>query len=324
MRSASYSKFGKPADVLSIQDAAIPEPGPGQIRIKTGLASIHNHDLLMVAGEYGVKPPLPSIGGTEGMGTVDAVGEGFTHLKPGQRVAASGQGTWSDYYLASAASAVPLPDAIDDETAAQLISMPLSAVTLLDFVDAKPGDWLVQNAANGAVGKALAMFAKRRGVHVVNLVRRAEAVAELADLGIADAISTDNPDWRSQVDKITRGAPIKAGIDGVGGPSSGELLSLLAEKGVLVSFGLMSGKPMELSASDMIFKEAVAKGFWLSKIAPTLPADKMKSLIGEILEGVASGDVRLAVSGVFPLDQIGKAVAAAGEHHRKGKVLVRA
>jgi NADPH:quinone reductase-like Zn-dependent oxidoreductase len=324
MRSASYSTFGKPAEVLSLQDSALPEPGPGQIRVKMRLASIHNHDLLTVSGEYGVKPPLPAVAGTEAMGVVDAVGEGVTHLQPGQRVAASGQGTWAEYYLASAASAVPLPDTIDDETASQLISMPLSAVALLDFVEAGSGDWIVQNAANGAVGKALAMFAKRRGVQVVNLVRRENAVAELAELGIANAVSTDHPDWRSQVEKITGGAPIKAAIDGVGGKSSGELLSLLAEKGVLVSFGLMSGEPMQLSAGDMIFKEAVAKGFWLSKIAPALPADKMKSLIGEILEGVASGDVRLAVSAVFPLDQIDKAVAAAGEHHRKGKVLVRA
>jgi len=324
MRSASYSRYGAPQDVLTVEDKALPEPGPGQIRIRMRMASIHNHDLLTVSGQYGVKPALPSVAGTEAMGTVDALGEGVTHVKVGQRVAASGQGTWAEYYLATAAMAVPLPDSIDDEAGSQLISMPLSALTLLDFAEAGNGDWIVQNAANGAVGKALAVFAKRRGVNVVNLVRRSQAVAELAELGIDHAVSTDQSDWKAKVAALTGGAAIKAGIDGVGGPSSGELLSLLGEKGVLVSFGLMSGKPMELSASDMIFKEAVVKGFWLAKIGPTLSPEKMRSLVGEIVEAVAAGTVKLGVSAVFGLDEISKATAAAGEPHRKGKVLIRA
>jgi NADPH:quinone reductase-like Zn-dependent oxidoreductase len=323
MRRASYSQYGAPHEVLHLEEVAIPQPGPGQVRIKMGMASIHNHDLLTVRGEYGIKPGLPAVAGTEAMGVVDALGEGVTHLSVGQRVAASGQGTWAEYYLASAAAAVPLPDSIDDGQAAQLISMPLSALTLIEFAEAGAGDWVVQNAANGAVGKALALFARKRGVGVVNLVRRADAVSELAELGIGNAVSTGDPDWKAQVAQITGGASIKAGIDGVGGPASGDLLSVLGEKGVLVSFGLMSGQPMQLSASDMIFKEAVVKGFWLAKIAPALAPDKLRSLIGEIVESVASGCLTLGVSDVFDLGDVAKAAAAAGEPHRKGKVLLR-
>lgn len=323
MRSATYSRFGNPAEVLGLEDRPLPVPGPGQIRIKMGMSAIHNHDLLTVSGQYGIKPPLPAIAGTEAMGVIDAVGDGVAHLKPGQRVAASGLGTWAEFYLADAARAVPLPDAIDDEAGSQLISMPLSALTLLDFIEVNPGDWIIQNAANGAVGKALAMFAKRRGIHVVNIVRRDNAVAELAALGVENAVSTSSADWKEKVGALTAGAPIKAAIDGVGGSSSGDLLSLLGENGVLVSFGLMSGQPMQLSAGDLIFKQAIVKGFWLAKLAPTLSPEKLTGLIGEIVAGVASGEVKLGVSEIFDLAEITKAAAAAAEPHRRGKVLIR-
>jgi NADPH:quinone reductase-like Zn-dependent oxidoreductase len=288
------------------------------------MSAIHNHDLLTVSGQYGYKPQLPAVAGTEAVGLVDAVGDGVAHLKVGQRVAASGRGTWSDFYIASAAAVVPLPDSISDEAGAQLISMPLSALTLLDFVGVEAGGWIVQNAANGAVGKALAMFAKPRDVRLVNLVRRDEAVAELAQLGIDNVVSTASEGWEDRVKEMTGGARIAAAIDGVGGRSSGELLSLLGENGVLVSFGLMSGKPMELSASDLIFKQAVVKGFWLAKLAPTLPPEKMRSLIGEIIQGVSGGAVQLTVSEVFDLSDVAKAAVTAAEPGRRGKVLLRA
>lgn len=323
MRSAVYSRFGNPAEVLHLEERALAIPGPGQVRIKMGMASIHNHDLLTISGQYGVKPELPALAGSEAMGIVDALGEGVTHLANGQRVAAYAQGTWGEYYIADAARAVPLPDAVPDEAAAQLVSMPLSALTLLDFIEVEKGDWVIQNAANGAVGKALAMFAKRRGINVLNLVRRQSAIGELAELGIGNAIATDTTGWKDEVRAMTAGAPIRAAIDGVGGASSGDLLSLLGEKGVLVSFGVMSGEPMQISAGDMIFKQAVVKGFWLAKLSPTIAPEKMKSLIGEIISGVASGEVKLGVSEIFDLDDVAKAAAAAAEPHRRGKVLIR-
>lgn len=324
MLTAIHSRFGNPADVLEVREADLPEPAAGQIRVKMVMASIHNHDLLTVSGDYGYKPELPASAGTEAMGVVDALGDGVTHLRVGQRVAVSGAGTWTEYYLAAAAMAVPLPDGISDEEGAQLISMPLSALVLLDFAGVERGDWIVQNAANGAVGKALALFAKPRGINVINLVRREEAVSELQALGIDHAVSTSEDGWREKVSTLTGGARIGAAIDGVGGSSAGDLLSLLGEKGLLVSFGLMSGRPLELSASDLIFKEAVVKGFWLSKIAPRLGPEKLMALIGEIIQGVTAGEIKLTVSEVFALADIKQAVAAAGESARKGKVLLRA
>src|SRR3546814_18774322 len=90
---------------------------------------------------------------------------------------------------------IPMPDAIADETAAQLVAMPLSALMLLEFLQVGRGQWIVQNAANGAVGKTLAMLAAPRGIPVLGLVRRDDGVRELAALGVATVLSTATPDW---------------------------------------------------------------------------------------------------------------------------------
>ena len=161
--------------------------------------------------------------------------EGMT-LQPGQRVVTGGTfGLWAEYFVAPAAALVPVPDGIDDEAAAQLISMPFSALSLLEYLDVAPGQWIAQNAATGAVGRLVAQFAAARGVHVLGLVRRAEGIAELAEAGISGVVATDDDAWRDRVIEITGGAPIVAGVDSVGGSASDDVLSLLADDGTLTN-----------------------------------------------------------------------------------------
>ncbi len=324
MRSAIHTTFGEPADVLALEESPVPEPGPGQVRIKTILSPIHNHDLWTVRGSYGYKPELPAIGGSEAVGTVDALGEGVTGITIGQRVSvASVHGSWAEYFLAPAAGLVPVPDSISDEAAAQLIAMPFSAITLLDFLEVASGDWVIQNTANGAVGKTLAMLAAARGVHIVNLVRRDAGVEELAALGIANAVSTATDGWQDRVRAITGDAPIRAAVDSIGGQASAELLSLLGEDGLLVSFGTMAGEPMQISSGNLIFKQAVVKGFWGSKVSAAMPAEAKRRLLGELIRLVASGELKLPAGAVFWLDQVADAVRASLTAGKAGKVLLK-
>lgn len=325
MRSVIHSTFGDPTEVLELADRPVPQPAAGQVRIKTSFASIHNHDLWTVLGSYGYKPQLPGIGGTEAAGVVDALGEGVDQVKLGQRVVVAGvNGTWAEYFLAPAKVVVPLPDAIDDQTAAQLIAMPMSAVMLLDYLQLQPGEWLIQNTANGAVGKTLAMLAKARGINTINLVRRDAGIAEMAELGIANTVSTAQAGWQDQVRAIVGSAVIGRAVDSIGGQASGDLMALLGEGGVLVSFGSMTGEPMQIGSGDVIFKQATVKGFWASKIGAALsPADKMR-MIGELLRLAATGALKLPVEAVFDLADAAKAAAANAKPGRKGKVLLRA
>ncbi|MDQ2947805.1 MAG: alcohol dehydrogenase catalytic domain-containing protein, partial [Acidobacteriota bacterium] len=108
MRSLMYACFGEPAEVLTFGERPVPEPQSGEVRIKTILAPIHNHDLLTVRGLYGHKPSLPAIGGSEALGVIDAVGAGVEGLAVGQRVsAASVSGTWAEAFVAPARMVIP-------------------------------------------------------------------------------------------------------------------------------------------------------------------------------------------------------------------------
>jgi NADPH2:quinone reductase len=324
MRALIHRTFGDPTDVLEVDERPLPEPDAGQVRVRTLLSPIHNHDLWTIRGTYGFTPELPAASGTEAVGIVDALGEGVDTLTVGQRVATGGTfGVWAEYFVTKAAGLVPVPDAMNDESAAQLISMPFSALSLLDFLEVESGDWIVQNTANGAVGKLLARFAAARGVRVLGLVRRDAGVDELAALGIHDVVSTESSEWRERAAAILAGAEPRAAVDSVGGTAAGRLLSLLGEGGTLVSFGAMESPLLQISSGDLIFKQATVKGFWGSTVSRTMDAVKRGALFAEIVQRIGSGEVELPVEAVFPFEEARAAAAANAGPGRAGKVLMR-
>jgi len=323
MRALIHSTFGDPTEVLEVAERPLPEPGEGEVRVRTVLATIHNHDLWTIRGTYGFKPDLPAASGTEAVGIVDAVGEGVDTLKVGQRVSGGTFGVWAEYFVAKAAGLIPVPDAISDETAAQLVSMPFSALALLDSLDLEPGDWMVQNTANGAVGKLVAQFAPARNINVLGLVRRDAGIDELSALGIHHIVSTESADWRARAAEVFDGAEPRAAVDSIGGKAAGELLSLLGEGGTLVSFGAMESGLLQISSGDLIFKQATVRGFWASTVSRTMDAATRGRLFGELLERVGSGDVPLPVEAVYPFEQARDAAAASAVPGRAGKILLR-
>ncbi|HCN16390.1 MULTISPECIES: zinc-binding dehydrogenase [Psychrobacter] len=324
MRSATYNTFGKPTEVLSLGDSPVPEPKADEVRVKTILASIHNHDLLTIRGQYGFKPELPAIGGSEAVGIVDAIGDDVKNVKVGQRVAAASvQATWAEYFVAAEDMVFAVSDDLEDEIAAQLIAMPLSALMVIEFLELKSGQWVIHNAANGAVGTSLAMLAAARGINTINVVRSADAVAELEALGIKNNINSSDEDWKDQVRKIIGDDKISGAIDSVGGESSNNLLSLLGHGGTLASFGIMSGQPMALDPTNIIFKQVTIKGFWGSKISQEMSVENKQRLIDELIERATNGNLKLPVEATFDLADIKKAVDGKLQSNKNGKVLLK-
>ncbi|MDR6611849.1 NADPH:quinone reductase-like Zn-dependent oxidoreductase [Leifsonia sp. 1010] len=324
MHALVHHEFGDPAEVLAVEERPLPQPGAGEVRVRMLLSPIHNHDLWTVRGTYGFKPELPAQAGTEALGVVDAVGEGVEQLTVGQRVVTGGTfGVWAEYFVTRAAGLIPVPDGLPDESAAQLVSMPFSAISLLESLGLSEGDWLIQNAANGAVGRMVAQLGAARGLNVVGLVRRSAGVEELRAQGIERVVATDDAGWRDRLADITGGAPITAGVDSVGGSSAGDVLSTLAENGTLVVFGAMASPTLELASGDIIFKQATVKGFWGSVVSREMPADQRGRLFQELFARLQDGTLTLPVAGVHGLDDIAGAVAASGEAGRVGKVLLR-
>ncbi|MBO3662349.1 zinc-binding dehydrogenase [Microbacterium stercoris] len=324
MKALIHDAFGDPAEVLAVEDMPTPQPAPGEVRVRLSLSPIHNHDLWTVRGTYGYKPDLPARAGTEAVGVINALGEGVDHLEVGQRVATGGTfGVWAEQFVAKAASLIPVPDTMSDEVAAQLVAMPFSAISLLDSLGLEEGAWMIQNAANGAVGRLVAQLAEGRGINVVGLVRRADGVAELEAQGIGRIVATDSEGWRDQVTEITGGAPIRVGVDSVGGSSSGDVMSLLAENGTLVVFGAMASPTMEIGSGDVIFRQATVRGFWGSKVSAAMSAEDRGRLMQELLTRLADGTITLPVEAVYPFAEIATAARANFAPGRAGKILLR-
>lgn len=323
MRAIVVSEFGKPADVLKTSERQMPEPQAGEVRVKIGLSPIHNHDLMIAAGKYGMLPPLPFVPGTEAMGEIDALGPDVSGFEIGQRVVFGGQGLWAEYAVTKAANLIPIPNGIADETACQLISMPLSTLVLLDDLNVGEGDWIVQNAANGAVGKVLNLVANKRGINVINLVRRSSAVGDLQDLGFSNIVVTEEEGWQEKAKSLTKGAPIARALDSVGGPATDAIMDLLGDGGELICFGSMSGQNMQISPKNLLFKNTIAKGFWAARRIPEIDAQKRSDMVRELITLAASGDLPLPVDQILDFYEAGRGAELTWAPGRNGKILLK-
>jgi NADPH:quinone reductase-like Zn-dependent oxidoreductase len=318
MRAVQLTAFGNPVDGLEYVDIPEPDaPGPNEVLIGVEFSPINPSDLMVARGKYAFRPPLPTVIGNEGVGRVLAVGPGVESVKVGDRVAAPlSSFTWRErmVILASGLSSLP-PDADPRQLAMLGINPPTAALLLSEYVDLKPGDWVVQNAANSGVGRWVIAFAKMRGLKTVNIVRRPELVAELDAIG-GDVVVVDSPDVSERIKAAVGQAELHLALDGVSGPATGVLAATLSPRGTLVSFSAMSGGAMSISPLDVIFKPLTMRGFWLGHpefAAKIAPAAVQAATI------IAAGRVRIPVAGTYPLASIKEAVA---HSQRGGKILL--
>lgn len=324
MNAAMFNRFGDPAKVIRIDQPELPQPKPDQVIIKMTMSPVHNHDLMQIRGEYGVKPELPVIGGTEATGTISAVGSAVTDLKVGSRVAVAGaEQSWAEYFAATATSAVPVPDGVDDPTAAQILGMPMSSVLALDQFSAKPGDWILVNAGNGAVGKVIAAVGRARGINIVLLVRREQARHDLEELGFGLVFATARPGWKERLRAVIGGSRVAGAVDMVGGDAAGDLASFVSRHGLLLSLGAMSNKPVSIDAGDLIFNQITIRGFCSDQQFQMLTKARLRAMMDELFSLAKAGKLILPVEQFIPLDEAPRAMVASARS-RKGKVLITA
>lgn len=324
MQSVRFGEFGDPAAVLRVEEVARPEPGPGEVLVRLRARSINPSDLLTVRGLYGSLPRLPATPGLEGTGAVEAVGEGVSHLRPGQRVIPLGvQGTWQEYVVARAAQLIPVPDSISDQTAAQFVVNPLTAwLMCVEELGLQPGEWLLQTAAGSTLGRVVLQLARLRGFKTINVVRRREQAAELRALGADEVISTDEEDIPARVREITGRDGLTKAIDAVGGETGAAVMRSLGRGGVMLVYGLLSGRPMPIDGGRMIFTSATLRGFWLGEWFRSAPPERQQAVTAEMLRSMARSEIVPPVEAEYPLAQVLSAVAHAERPGRSGKVLL--
>lgn len=322
MKIIQFTKIGNPADVLELKEVENTSMKAGDVRVKVLAAPIHPSNLLQIGGQYGTMPDLPSIPGGEGIGEVVEVSPEVTHLQIGQHVLLAGTGgTWRDEVVAPATAFIPVP-AGDVEQMSMMAVNPLTAQLLLsEFADIKAGDWIMQSAANSAVGEMIIQLAKLRGIKTVNLVRRADLIPGLEALG-GDVVLIDGPDLAERVKQATEGAAIAYAVDSVGGETFDQIVAALTYGGTVTSYGVLSQKPSALNLGTVIFNDVRVRGFWLAKWYQTASQADKQAAFGALIPLVASGNVKTKIDSRFPLEDIKAAVTRAGETGRDGKVLL--
>ena len=325
MQALVYEKFGNPKEVLALRELPVPEPKAGEVLLKLIKSPIHYHDIAIIRGAYGYRPPLPAIPGSEGVARIEKLGEGVSGFQHGQRVAVSfASNVWAEYFTAPAAMVVPLPDAVSDDAACQLFAMPLSAILLMQEMHLQSGDWIVQSAANGTVGRIIIQLARAQGINVINLVRRADGIDELKAAGAQHVFSSDDEGWSRKAREVTGRSPVIRAIDSVGGATSLQLLSVLGKDGQLISFGSMSGQPMQIDSGKLIFANIQVRGFWGGALFDASSAEAKRALIANAVTLVANKQLDLPLEGEYPMNEIQAALTHIARPGKVGKIALGA
>jgi NADPH:quinone reductase-like Zn-dependent oxidoreductase len=310
MQAIHLTKYGKPEEGLRLVE--IPEPGdpkPGEMLIRVEYAPINDSDLLVASGLYAVQPKLPSVVGNEGAGIVLAVGEGVQNVKAGDRVVIPhGVFSWADKVLAPAEGAIVLPPEIDPQQAAMLsINSPAAALLLEAFVTLKPGDWIVQNAANSGVGRAVIAFAKQKGVRTINIVRRSELIQELKETG-ADVVLLAGPNTAAEANQATGGAEVRLALDGVSGDATGTLLEIVGWNAKIVCYAAPTREPIKVNPLGLVAKHASIHPFFMyyPEHLPRIP-EKIRAAAALVV----GRQLRASIAAVYPARRFEQALAHA-------------
>lgn len=324
MRALRFHQFGKPAEVLCLEELPLPEATAGKVRVRLTHRAINPSDLLTVSGEYGRLPSLPATAGNEGTGYIDSVGEGVTGWQVGQRVVPWGlPATWQEYATTSPTLLLPVPDAVSNQTAAQFIVNPVTAwVMLVDELKMQPGEWLLQTAAGSTLGRVVLQIAKLNGYKTVNLVRRREQVQELLDLGADAAFCTEDDDVVQQVMQATGGKGVKAAIEAVGGQTGAAALRCVRAGGTMLVYGLLGGEPTPIHNGEMLFKGNTVKGFWLTYWFRSQPREHVTAVMSQLMSLMADGQLIPSVEAEYDLADFQQAVQHAEHPGRSGKVIL--
>lgn len=301
--------YGGP-EALVLEEVPLPAPGPGELLVRQTAAGVNFHDIYVRSGSYRTLA-LPGIPGLEGVGVVEALGEGVTGFAPGDRVAYIERkyGGYARARVVDAALAVPVPDGVDDAVAAAWYLKGLTAQALVaDVHPVSPGANVLVQAAGGGVGQLVARMAKLRGATVIGTAGSAEKVALAQAAGCDAVIRYREEDVVARVLDLTGGAGVEVAYDAVGKDTFDGSLAVLATRGHLVNYGQASGTIPPLDISRLGAKS-------LSLTRPFLWAyvgtrEKLVAASATLFDAMASGALPLAIGGRFPLTRAADAHAA--------------
>jgi len=323
-RTIVQRSTGDPGTVAEIIETPVPTPGEDELLVELVLAPVNPAEILMLQGTYGYRdtqPELPRSVGIEGVGRV--VGGATSAVPEGALVSLAGSAAvFSDYMTIGADSALVLPAGMDVDTfAVSFVNVQAVLLMFHEWPEVESGDWLIQNAGNSAYARVLDAVAARRGVSVVNVVRSAESASKVAGT-MQGPVLVDGDDLGARVLEATGGIRPKIAIDAVGGASTGRLAESLGAGGRVVTYGLLSGEPVQLDTRLVVFNGVSVEGFWMPRSMGRASADLLRNIGAEALGIIREGSFTVPIAARFGLGQISQALSLAAEGGRDGKVVI--
>ncbi len=315
-----YETHGNPVEVLRVEKQSWPTPAADDAIVQLRAAPINPADLNAIEGKYPMRPPLPATPGFEGAGVIVEVGSAVQDLRAGSLVILPHNlGTWRDACAVKAADLVVVPNDIAPEQAAVLKLNPMTAWRMLhDFAKLERGDWLIQNAANSAAGRAVIQIARELGYRTVNVVRRPELLDELRAEG-GEVVLLDNEKLREEVAAKTDRAPIRLGLNAVGGERALRLANCLAPEATMVTYGAMSLQALRIPNGLLIFKNLTFRGIWINKWYDHATLPERMAAFAPLFDFARRGVLQTKVEQAYGLTKVKEAVAHAARNQRGGK-----
>jgi NADPH:quinone reductase len=309
------------ADVLRLEEVPDPRPGPGEALIRVEAIGLNFIEIYQRTGLYPM--PKPFTPGTEGAGTVLAVGAGVTSVRTGERVASvSLKGSYAELALAAADRLVRLPTAIDTSTAAALMLQGMTAHYLATSTyPLAKGDWCLVHAAAGGVGLLLSQIAVARGARVIGTVSTAEKERLAREAGASEVIRYTKQDFVAEVRKITQGKGVQVVYDSVGKTTFDGSLDCLASRGMMVLFGQSSGPvppfdPQLLNRKGSLFLTRPSLGPY------TADRSELDARAADLFRWVGDGSLRVRVDRKYRLSEAAEAQRALESRATAGKILL--
>ena len=320
-KAIRYARTGGP-EVMELAEVEVGEPGPGEARVRNHAIGLNFIDVYFRNGLY--PAPLPGGLGQEGAGVVEAVGEGVTHVRPGDRVAyaARPNGAYSELRLMPADILVKLPDGIDFETGAAMMLQGLTVQYLFRRTyPLQAGDTILFHAAAGGVGLIACQWARALGVNLIGTVGSNEKAELARQHGAAHVINYNTEDVVQRVLEITNGAKVPVVYDSVGKDTFLRSLDCLRPLGLMVSFGNSSGAVPPFALSELVSRGSL----YITR--PTLQTyaakrEDLEAMAADLFQMVTSGKIRIEIHQRFPMADAAQAHIALESRRTTGKTIL--
>jgi NADPH:quinone reductase-like Zn-dependent oxidoreductase len=326
-QAVRFHQTGGP-DVLALEDVELPEPGPGEVRLRIEAIGLNRAEVMFRGGYY-IEPvrTFPATNGYEASGVVEAVGSAMTGFSPGDAVSVvpafslNDYGTYARHANIPAAALVHRPDYLDAVGAASVWMQYLTAYgALIEVGGLRAGDQVLITAASSSVGIAAIQVANRCGATVIATTRSAAKAQALMAAGAAHVVVTGQAALAERVHELTGGTGVRLVFDAVAGPGLSDLVRAVATGGTVIVYGLLSGQPTPFATLEAGLLPVSLRTYTLFEI--TTDAGRLARAQQYVLAGLRSGAFSPVMDRTFELSEIAEAHRYMESNAQVGKIVV--